>query len=271
MPNRLHQNLGTRRLILIGIALAGIIAFHQLGIGIKQIIPTANSGASLAKFFTAALTPALSRETLEVTAEAVLTTLQIAALATAISVVAGLILGFLGSTAWWPTSSRRNPLRIAVFIITRIFITLMRSIHELMWALFFLLALGITPTAGVIAIAIPFTGTFAKIFSEMIDEAPRAPAEALSAAGATPVRVYLFALLPQALPDILAYTLYRFECALRASAVVGFFGIATLGYYLKLAFEDLNYSVVWTYLYALILLVIIFDLWSAITRKRIAH
>ena len=147
----------------------------------------------------------------------------------------------------------------------------MRSIHELLWALLFLIALGLTPIAAVIAIAIPFSGTFAKIFSEMIDEAPSDAADALSASGATPLRVYLFGLVPRALPDMLAYILYRFECALRASAVIGFFGIATLGFYIRNAFEDLNYPLVWTYLYALILMVILFDVWSGYARRRIAH
>ena len=120
-------------------------------------------------------------------------------------------------------------------------------------------------------VSIPFSGTFAKIFSEMIDESPRDAAEALGAAGASPIKVYLFGLVPRALPDILAYILYRFECALRASAVIGFFGIATLGFYIANAFEDLRYSLVWTYLYALIIMVVIFDLWSGSARRRIAH
>ena len=271
MASRLNQNVGTRRLVLVVIALCGLLAFNRLGISLGEIFPSGPSSSVLLKFFAAAFSPALSNDALLVTGEAMLTTLQFAALATAISVVAGLVLGFLGSTAWWPVGARRNPLRLALFVITRFFITLMRSIHELLWALLFLLAIGFTHTAGIIAIAIPFSGTFAKIFSEMIDEAPRAAGDALGAAGASPLRVYFFGLLPQALPDILAYTLYRFECALRASAVMGFFGVATLGYYLKLAFEDLNYPVVWTYLYALILLVIIFDVWSASARRRLAH
>ncbi|MFT4546961.1 MAG: phosphonate transport system permease protein [Pseudoalteromonas tetraodonis] len=271
MQTRLSQNIGGRRLLLAGILLLGVIAFVQLGISPSDTLPSASRSSSFIQFVKAAFTPALDADARRNTAEAVFTTLQFAAIATTISVIAGLVLGFLGSTAWWPKGSRSNPLRIALFCITRAVITLMRSIHELLWALLFLVAIGFTHTAGVIAVAIPFSGTFAKIFSEMIDEAPREAADALGAAGASPLRVYLFGLLPQAIPDILAYTLYRFECALRASAVMGFFGVATFGYFLKLAFEDLNFPLVWTYLYALIFLVIIFDLWSATARRRIAH
>ena len=271
MKRRIDQNLGSRRLLLLAIALAGIVAFAQLGIGPSDILPAAANGAGVAKFFLAALTPTLAADTLGIATKAALTTLRFAALATAISVLGGFVLGFLGSTAWWPRGARRKPLRVAIFFATRSLITFMRSVHELLWAVLFLTAIGFSATAGVLAIAIPFTGTFAKIFSEMIDESPRDAADALGGSGAAPLAVYLFGLLPLALPDILAYILYRFECALRASAVIGFFGIPTLGQYIKLAFEDLNYPVVWTYLYLLILMVVIFDLWSGAARRRIAH
>ena len=111
-----------------------------------------------------------------------------------------------------------------------------------------------------------------ELSGRFIDElVAREAADALGACGAGPLRIYLFGLLPCALPDILAYILYRFECALRASAVIGFFGIPTLGLYIKLAFEDLDFSAVWTHLYILILMVVIFDLWSGSARNRITH
>ena len=76
-------------------------------------------------------------------------------------------------------------------------------------------------------------------------------------------------LLPRALPDLAAYAFYRFECALRSSAVLGFFGFPTLGYYLSASFENLHYGEVWTYLYALFLLVAAADLWSGVLRRRL--
>jgi len=124
----------------------------------------------------------------------------------------------------------------------RALIAFMRSIHELLWAVLFLAAMGMSPLSAVIAIAIPYTGTLAKVFSEMLDEAPRGAAEALRAAGASSAQVFLFGLLPRALPDICAYTFYRFECALRSSAVLGFFGYPTLGFYISASFENLYYA-----------------------------
>ena len=124
---------------------------------------------------------------------------------------------------------------------------------------------------AVIAIVIPFAGTFAKVFSEIIDEAPRETARALRATGAAPVQIFLFGLLPRALPDMAAYAFYRFECALRSSAILGFFGFPTLGYYIAASFENLHYSEVWTYLYALGLLVITADWWSGALRRRLVR
>jgi phosphonate transport system permease protein len=145
----------------------------------------------------------------------------------------------------------------------------LRSVHELLWAVVFLAAFGITPLAAVAAIALPYAGTLAKVFGEMIDEAPRAAAGALRELGATPAVVLAFGLLPRALPDMTAYALYRFECGLRSAAVLGFFGFPTLGYYIAASFENLYYGEVWTYLYVLLALVAAVDWWSGRVRERL--
>jgi phosphonate transport system permease protein len=144
----------------------------------------------------------------------------------------------------------------------------MRSVHELLWAVLFLAAFGLNSFGAVIAIAIPYGGTLAKIFSELLEEAPRESARALAQLGASPAQRFAFGLAPRALPDMCAYAFYRFECAVRSSAVLGFFGFPTLGYSIAQAFENLHYREVWTYLYALIALVLLLELWSASLRRR---
>jgi phosphonate transport system permease protein len=129
----------------------------------------------------------------------------------------------------------------------------------------------INATAAILAISIPYTGVFAKVFSEIIDETPRDAAYAIRALGGSPAKVFLVGLLPRAMPDVTAYACYRFECGLRSSAVMGFFGIPTIGAYLKDAFDELHYHVVWTYLWALILLIVVVDLWSGQMRRRLVH
>ena len=188
------------------------------------------------EFFGAALTPALDYENppprgtealLVKVAKAVWRTLAFAVVAVGLAVVAGIPLGFLASSAWWEDdsvggSSRtshvlRNLLAPAVVWTTRATIVVARSIHELLWAVLFLSAVGLNTFTAILAIAIPYSGVFAKVFSEIIDETSRDAAYALRGLGATPVKVFLFGLLPRALPDITAYACYRLSaaCALR--------------------------------------------------------
>ena len=127
----------------------------------------------------------------------------------------------------------------------------------------FLAAFGIRELAAVIALTLPCTGILAKIFSELIDETPRSAAHAIQGIGGSPIQVYFFVLIPQAIPDLLAYSFYRFECLLRSSAVLGFFGYPTLGFYIAASFENLYYGEVWCYLYILFLVVAIVELWSS--------
>jgi phosphonate transport system permease protein len=70
---------------------------------------------------------------------------------------------------------------------------------------------------------------------------------------------------------MIAYTLYRFECGLRSSAVMGFMGVLTLGYYIDASFENRHYHEVWTYLYALIALIVFFEKWSDAIRRRLVE
>jgi phosphonate transport system permease protein len=147
--------------------------------------------------------------------------------------------------------------------------SLLRSIHELIWALLILSAIGVSPLAGMVALALPFSGTLGKVFSELIDEEARDAAAALKAIGHRPVQTFLCGTLPAALPNLITYSFYRFECALRSSAVLGFVGIETIGLYIELSHEEFYYREVWTYLYLLLALIVLVDFWGAGIRKRL--
>lgn len=116
-----------------------------------------------------------------------------------------------------------------------------RAIHEIFWALIFLQMLGLSPLTGVLAIAIPYAGICAKVYAETLDEAPPAALKVLPA-GVSTLSTFFFVRLPDAWVHIKNYTFYRFECGLRSSAVLGFVGLPTLGYYLETAFSEGNYS-----------------------------
>jgi phosphonate transport system permease protein len=116
-----------------------------------------------------------------------------------------------------------------------------RAIHELFWALILLQIFGLHPLTGVLAIAIPFAAACAKVYAEILEEADTTPLRAMPA-GAGHISVFFYARLPDVWVHIKTYTLYRLECALRSSAVLGFVGLPTLGFYLQPAFAQGRYS-----------------------------
>lgn len=112
-----------------------------------------------------------------------------------------------------------------------------RAIHELFWALIFLQIFGLHPLSGVLAIAIPYAGVFARVYSEILEEADPAPARALPG-GAGLLSAFWYARVPDVWPHLMSYTSYRLECGLRSSAVLGFVGMPTLGFYLESAYGE---------------------------------
>ena len=281
--------IGARGGLLLGLLALGGLGYWYLGLGLAELVPSEGGLGVVLRFIGQALSPALSHEAEFVPAgaspllwnavEAAGVTVVFAAAAMSLALVLGLVLGFLASASWWagdPVGGRspvtmwlRRTVAPVVHGCTRALIAFMRSIHELLWAILFLAAFGLNDFAAVLAIALPYGGTLAKIFSEMIDDAPRDAGHALRGAGATGPQVFLHGLVSRAVPDMTAYTFYRFECALRSSAVLGFFGFETLGLYIRQSFRSAHYAEVWTYLYVLVAMIIVFDWWSGALRRRI--
>lgn len=289
VPRHRRIAIGRRGVVLALVACAGIAAVAELGVS-SYLWPSREDFFQIRTFFAAALHPAFEFESgrelaggetlMQVLGDSLGRTVLFATTAVSLSLVIGIVLGFPASSAWWTADPAGAPSPLvrtlrrtifpALYGAARTLATVMRSIHELLWAVLFLSAFGVNDLAAVFAIAIPYGGTLAKIYSEMIDEAPRDAALALRESGAGPAAVFTFGLLPRALPDMSAYTLYRFECALRSAAVLGFFGWQTLGYHIELMWKKARYAEVWTFLYALILIVVVLDWWSGALRRRLS-
>lgn len=187
------------------------------------------------------LTPALPQSGVLLTALA--NTLAFALQGVALGSVAGFLLALF--------YHRRSVRTFAAFI---------RAIHELFWALLFVQVAGLSPLAGVLAIAIPYAGTFAKIYGELFEETDRAPSLALPV-GTSRLSGFFYAVLPQAWPHMLTYTRYRLECGIRSSAVLGFIGLPTLGFHLETALGQGLYSEAATLFYALVLMIVTLHGW----------
>ena len=276
-----------RRIVLTAITVAAVLAAIALDVSWRGLAPQAGGWKLVRSFFVRAIAPAFDYEgdvpagtepLLFAALGAMRRTLVFAVAGMSLALVMGTVLGFFGSSAWWTgeraggrdaaTRGLRRAIAPAIWSVTRVVIVGMRSVHELLWAVLFLAAFGLNNVTAVVAISIPYAGTLAKVFSEMIDEAPRDASNALRAAGATPLQVFGFGLVPRALPDMCAYAFYRFECAVRSSAILGFFGFPTLGYSISASFENLHFGEAWTYLYALCALVVGIEVWSGALRRR---
>jgi phosphonate transport system permease protein len=261
-----------RRWIVVGalVVLVAAVAGVVLGPG-----PAVRSSglALFGEFFAAALRPELNPEFLALTVQAALTTLGFAVLGVAGSLVLGAAGGMLGSQTWWRLGSRRGglPLRGRLCWGTaRGVLVVPRGIHEVVWGLFLLSVLGIEPVVAVLAIAIPFGAITAKVFSEIVDDVDRRPADLLLASGAGRAEAFCYGVLPAAAGELVSYAFYRLDCAIRSAAILGLIGAGGLGFQLQLSFTALRYPQIWTLLYALILMSLAADAWGAAVRARLA-
>ncbi len=142
-----------------------------------------------------------------------------------------------------------------------------RSIPEILWALLFVRAVGLGPAAGVLAIGITYGGMLGKVYSEIFESGDTRPAVALLETGSGRLAAFGYGMWPVALPEIVSYTVYRWECAVRASVIMGFVGAGGLGQQMELSMRMLSGGEVSTILLVFLLLVVLADTVSALLRK----
>ena len=179
-------------------------------------------------------------------------TLAMSALGTLLAAAFGLALAL-------PASRRFEGDRAFGRTPTRLVLNVLRSIPELVWAALLLISAGLGPFAGTLALAAHTTGVLGRLFAEAIENAPPGPAAALRAQGVGNVRVFLYATLPQVLPQLLSYTLYRWENNIRAAAVLGVVGAGGLGQLLSFHMGLFHMGKTATILGAMLLLVALVD------------
>jgi phosphonate transport system permease protein len=143
----------------------------------------------------------------------------------------------------------------------RLLCAFLRSVHELFWALLLIQVTGLSPLTGILAIAIPYAGIIAKVFAEMIEEADLSAERVLPAA--TPmVTRFAYARIPELAPRFWTYTLYRFECGMRSTLVLGFVGLPTIGFHLDSFFKQGHYAQAAALLFAFYVLIGTRRLWA---------
>ena len=149
-------------------------------------------------------------------------------------------------------------------------LVVLRSVPELVWALVFVRVVGLGPTSGVLAIALTFAGMLGKVYGDILESVDAEPTKTLLRNGSGRLQAFSYALLPQSAAELTSYTVYRWECAIRSSAVLGFVGAGGLGQMMDSSMKMFNGSEVSTMLLVFMDLVALADRVSAWLRKGLA-
>ncbi len=256
--------LGSRGVLTAILAIS--FAISLTGIGWQDGVLNTGGLSAVREIAGAAFQPDLSSDVLQTGARSTWTTIAYAFTGLTVALLIGLPFGVLSSGALARTYWAK---RLSVGG-TRLLLAFFRSIHELIWAWLFVAAIGLSPMAAVFALGIPYGGILGRIYGELLHDVPDAPLRALRSAGASEWRIFWFGRLPMALPDMLSYTFYRLECGIRSAAILSFVGLGGLGHNIQISLQDIDYGRMWTFLYFLVALVVIVDIWSSMLRRRVA-
>ena len=229
--------------------------------------------STIGNFLAGFLPPDTSREFLGFVAKATLETLAMATAGMALAFVIAAPLAFLMTYSLSISRIGPGPGRWrgeTVRGVARLTLTLLRAIPEIVWALMFVRAVGLGPSAGVFAIAITYGGMLGKVYAEILESSDTRNARALLEAGSGRLAALCYGLLPGAAQELASYTVYRWECAVRASVVMGFVGAGGLGQLMDTSMKMLNGGEAATILIVFLLLVLLADAISAFFRRVLA-
>ena len=220
------------------------------------------AGGFLASF----VPPITDPEFLWLVAEAAWITMATATAGLALALLAAVPLTLAG-TARLSQSAIGRPmgrLPFAIRQLIRWLLIFLRSVPELVWALLFVRVVGLGPTAGVLAIALTYCGMLGKVYAEVLESADPAPSDAILKNGGSRLQGFLYGALPQSAPELVSYTVFRWECAVRSSVIMGFVGGGGLGQQMEMSMKMLAGGEVFTMLMVFVALVALAD---AVSRR----
>lgn len=241
-------------------ALAAASSFAYLGIDFAGLLDAQSLG-QMGAFARGFFPPDTTPEFLRRAGRGALETLAISALGTLLAVLAGAALALPAAGRWgrW-----LRP-------VARVALSLLRSIPELVWAAFMVLAAGLGPLAGCLALAVHTAGVLGRLFAETLENAPPEPAHALREAGSGATIAFLYGTLPVVIAQFVSYALYRWEYNIRMAAVLGFVGAGGLGQMLYVSLSVFKTREAATVIIAMMAIVVVVDLLSAGLRRFLAR
>jgi phosphonate transport system permease protein len=247
---------------VFGLVCLTIASFWTLELKWSQFF-SADAARRMGKFVAELLIPETSHKFLVKLSWAALETLAMSALGTLLAVMGGLALAVPASK-----THRDDPARWRS--LSRLVLNMLRSVPELIWAALLLISAGLGPLAGTLALALHTSGVLGRLFAESIENADIGPASALRSRGISEAKIFWYATLPQILPQLISYTLYRWENNIRAAAVLGVVGAGGLGQMLAFHMGLFQMQETSSILLAMLLMVALVDAVSYASRKAMA-
>lgn len=274
-------NLPTRRtfrysnLFILAVAL-GVIWYSAAGskVALDPFFDARNQ-KQVALFVGGLFPPDLSPSFMELVWQLTIETFQISIMGTLFAIVLGFPLGLIAMRQRGEEFSRaatgtpRWLWRWSLYYFARFILNTARAVPELIWALVAIIFVGLGPFAGVVALTIHSAGILGKLYAEIFEAVDQRLVETSRNTGANALQTLFFVRIPATLPVLLSYTLFRWECNMRAATVLGFVAAGGLGSQLRISMNTFNYPQVSTLIIALLILVTLVDIAGQFLRRRI--
>lgn len=244
-------------LIVVAIALAVVASFGYLGVDLFRVLGGDNLH-QMAGYAERFLHPDFTAGHLRAIGWGALETLAMSALGTLLAAVLGLFFALPAAGRFgWPLAG-----------LARLILNALRAIPELVWAALMVLAAGLGPNAGTLALALHTAGVLGRLFGEALENTPTAPAEAIRLEGGSQIAAFCYGTLPNLWPQMLAYMLYRWENNIRMATILGFVGAGGLGQMLYVSLSLFQEAQASTVILAMLALVFMVDALSVWMRQR---
>jgi phosphonate transport system permease protein len=255
--------------------LAAVVVLYPLLVATEfkpWLLFDAQSRKSTLRFLGDFFPPVMNAEFMTMVAKETWRTVAIATAGIALALILAIPLTLLSTRVLSISalSGRMAALPFGLRQALRFALVVLRSIPELVWALIFVRVVGLGPTAGVIAIALTYGGMLGKVYSEILESGDTHATQSLLRNGSGRLQAFCYGLLPQNAGELTSYTVYRWECAIRSSVVLGFVGAGGLGQQMDNSMKMFNGGEVATMLLVFMFLVGLADAASAWLRKVLA-
>ncbi|MCI1038423.1 phosphonate ABC transporter, permease protein PhnE [Pseudomonas putida] len=251
------MNRAINLLLLGAIAVAVVASFAYLELDLRALVGNGGLG-QMGEYAGRFVHPDLSADHLKAVWRGALETLAMSGLGTLLAMVLGMLLAL-------PAAGRFGWLLQGA---ARLLLNALRAIPELVWAALTVLAAGLGPNAGTLALALHTAGVLGRLFAEALENAPPEPAAAIRLQGGSQVAAFCFGTLPNLWPQLLAYSLYRWENNIRMASVLGFVGAGGLGQMLYTTLSLFQEAQASTVIIGMLVLVLLVDVLSDVLRQR---